>query len=1005
MIVSDTIDGLQNRWRILEKLAEGDTGDVFRVRALRAESTAILKRPAQEGLPDEIARQAEQINLEARILKVLGATPLSEGSKGVKVPRLLDESMPGSSTSTFIVVEEAPGASLASLARLARFKDDPNGSLNRVADQDSSESGTIQPFLDAVAAGGLPRHVLLRTALGLLHLFDIIHTHPTRWIDSESSGVIWNDVKPAHLFWDPAGAALWVIDWGNAQFLEPGNEAVAREDYHQFFEEIGRLVVENDPSLYAELEWPDSSESGQEELAAFRSRLSEALDSETARLNELRGREAFLAALTLPDDDSLSELSGVQDQILGFGLLPDHHALAGLRLRYTAGLVRDERLDDFRRSCSENKGIPGAETEKWNLLAYIADEIRVESDSSTHWQLALLAGLEDNWTNALWKLCELTAADASEARWKRLWGKVRRMTPEIDPNSPTSLAAVLELTRQMEVIIQRPEALEGAPSSPHEADSEQCPAPMETLQTLLGQLKNIVIKKWSQTGPVPPGADLTYQAIDEITARLKEIAAGPDTPLGVALADLERALAQPRAQSEIFMDAWRGRGFRTAGQGLRHMLVWDPDRRRVLRAYRAVEAAPAWLDELSGGPQKGERLPDFCLRMEFQGRELRSQVASAGWLEAAIGLLAELRSGARPGDLVQERPELTAEFSWLRKFKRRQVPELVPRPAISYPNNKPKTLREGSLGQGGDLLLAEALDTWAPEARGSSARVFLGYLSGQSGALRQAAIKLMRSDKVEYALPLFAEEARVLTAMQDVPGVMKWLECGFLHLDDEQELPHENRAGDGRSLTGALVRLKPDEAGFFLSELDARASDGWLPYLALEKKNNQDNLLALCDTGYTQGSFLPLELAAQIAIQITDILQAAHERQVVYRDHKILHYYWHSSSRRVTIIDWNVARLHPGGLPEGETRLDLVQFGARALHHLFTGRPAPGALPAGPTSPQEIETAPVSYDTAWTYDDQQRLPVEIRQLIAEVLNGAYDRADRLKEDLLAQAPA
>jgi hypothetical protein len=86
-------------------------------------------------------------------------------------------------------------------------------------------------------------------------------------------------------------------------------------------------------------------------------------------------------------------------------------------------------------------------------------------------------------------------------------------------------------------------------------------------------------------------------------------------------------------------------------------------------------------------------------------------------------------------------------------------------------------------------------------------------------------------------------------------------------------------------------------------------------------------------------------------------------------------------------------------------QLDLVQFGARALHHLFTGRPAPGALPVGPNQPQEIEAAPHSYSTSWTYDDQQRLPIELRQIITAVLEGVYESAERLREDLLAQSPA
>jgi hypothetical protein len=140
----------------------------------------------------------------------------------------------------------------------------------------------------------------------------------------------------------------------------------------------------------------------------------------------------------------------------------------------------------------------------------------------------------------------------------------------------------------------------------------------------------------------------------------------------------------------------------------------------------------------------------------------------------------------------------------------------------------------------------------------------------------------------------------------------------------------------------------------------------------------------------------------QIAVQICAVLESAHAKNVVYRDHKILHYYWDPLQRKVSVIDWNVAKWHSEGLSETEKHLDLVQLGARALHHLFTGRPAPGALPVGPTRPDEVDMAPQSYSVAWTYDDKQRLSTDLRNILSELLAGSYDSAGKLREDLLLQ---
>jgi serine/threonine protein kinase len=162
--------------------------------------------------------------------------------------------------------------------------------------------------------------------------------------------------------------------------------------------------------------------------------------------------------------------------------------------------------------------------------------------------------------------------------------------------------------------------------------------------------------------------------------------------------------------------------------------------------------------------------------------------------------------------------------------------------------------------------------------------------------------------------------------------------------------------------------------------------------------NRQDNLLYLCDIGYTHGRFLPILDGLIIAIQICNILETAHARNIIYRDHKILHYYWQENQNGVFMIDWNIAKRFPTGLSDTDTQFDLVQFGARALHYIFAGRPAPGALPLGPNRPDEIEAASRVYAAQWTYDDQ-RLPKDIKTLLEAVLSGSYTTARQLRDAL------
>jgi serine/threonine protein kinase len=258
----------------------------------------------------------------------------------------------------------------------------------------------------------------------------------------------------------------------------------------------------------------------------------------------------------------------------------------------------------------------------------------------------------------------------------------------------------------------------------------------------------------------------------------------------------------------------------------------------------------------------------------------------------------------------------------------------------------------------------------------------------------------LRSDQLDYALPLFIEEIQVLTLLRDVPGVTPLVECGFIKHHEGQSLPSDESHASAEKLSGEVIHYGVEGAQNFLASMDRQISLGWLPYLALPRREPAYNLLRYCDASNTHGWFLPLRHSLLLSLQICDILQFAHDRNIVYRDHKILHYYWDAEAHGVTVIDWNIARRHPQGLSDEEIQFDLVQFGARGLHHILTGRPALGSLPLGPNRPEEIEKASTSYPVNWTYDDE-RLPNPLRLILEQTLNQGYTQVRDLRQDLLA----
>ena len=365
-----------------------------------------------------------------------------------------------------------------------------------------------------------------------------------------------------------------------------------------------------------------------------------------------------------------------------------------------------------------------------------------------------------------------------------------------------------------------------------------------------------------------------------------------------------------------------------------------------------------------------------------------------------------MRKGARSADLMIEHPEIATEIPWLNEFRSREVLSLPSTRSLTIERDKtPVTAsvtvvgsQEAKLGPGNEVALGDPLDTWVPEARGSSARVFAGTLRDRTGKDLPYAIKVMRPDRVEYALPLFREEAHILSLLRDVQGVSPLVECGYLRLEDDVQLPAEDRHLSAAHLYGQVVRFGVEQVQNYLSSMDRYISQDWVPYLALERRDQNQNLLKYCDAGITHGWFLPLRESLLLSIQICDILQNAHDRNIVYRDHKILHYYWDPATHGVISIDWNIAKRHAEGLDEPERIFDLVQFGARALHHILTGRPAPGALPLGPNRPDEIEQASTNYAVNWTYDDE-RLPNRVKEILEQVLNQGYTQVRDLRADL------
>jgi serine/threonine protein kinase len=985
---SQIVTGQQYKWCLLDKLGEGDAGEVYRVQSLLGGKPAILKRPRKSAFSSDVLRQAAQIKTESKLLTALSGVTGASWS----IPALLDQSpaFEGLGESFFIILEEAPGFDLMSLSRLAR------------SGMPAPGNSELDFFLQQIASSGkLPEPILVRSLLGLIDMLDAIHQVVALDEGVQQYGIVWNDIKPDHLFWDPSRAGLTVIDWGNGFFLEKDGTTKDRrhasaDDYLQLVQAMGAFLADASPQLHARLDWPEAlTPDGvyAEAVQPLKDRLLSLWSEMSSQLQGLRNAAASLYGSARPAQADLAQSADLQRQFVVFGELPDFSGAIHLHTRLALSLVSANDLAQTRQVCLQAASLPASPVEKWELLAEILQvALRQPAPLQSSFSSALVAGIADDGPAMLWELMESIGEESLPDWWEGLSQGVRRVYLGLGAETITPYQAVCRLFFTLQSLILRM----GDQKSGVTPDVESLPDREEFLRIF----DNEVLKKWKDLEPAPPHAGIAYDDIDGVLGEVELLLPG-------TAEKLEAVLSQPRAQAQIVLDAWERRDFEKARQGLRRLLLWDPYRRRLSSADKAIASASRWLSDVRKGARPDEPFYDYLTSIELTGRNLRNRVGQAGWLSLILDALKRLRKGVRPADLLMDHPEVLDELPWLYEFRSREILALPRTRTLTLERDAAPATRaapisgivEGKLDLDMDLLLGEPLDTWVSEARGSSARVFAGYLRDRQGKPWAHAIKIMRPERLEYALPLFKEEARVLSLLRDVPAVTPVVEYGFLRLQEGLRFPGDESHAAADDLRGDLLRYGVEEVQNFLVSMERQLASGWLPYLALVLRDRQYNLIKYCDAGYTHGWFLPLRESLMLGIQICDVLQVAHERNIVYRDHKILHYYWDPAAHGIAMIDWNIAKHLPHGLSAAEEQLDLVQFGARALHHILTGRPAPGALPLGPNQPEEIERAASSYVVNWTYDDE-RLPMRLKEILERVLSQGYAHIKDLRADLL-----
>ena len=222
--MAKTIRAEKQNWLLIEKIGSGDAGEVWRVESETNHQRAVLKRPVQNVSGGTMIRQASQIEAEGKILANLEGVDSKRNHILVHTPLLIDKSPAGTSGTSglFIISEEVTGKSITSL-------------------------------LDKLRQGHSPfsQVLTLKVLAASFQLLRQVH----------AKGILWNDVKMDHIFWDETENKMSFIDWGNGLRFDPdapGEQVNPGLDFQQLVNEGRQLLTQIAPGLIQDLAWPVS---------------------------------------------------------------------------------------------------------------------------------------------------------------------------------------------------------------------------------------------------------------------------------------------------------------------------------------------------------------------------------------------------------------------------------------------------------------------------------------------------------------------------------------------------------------------------------------------------------------------------------------------------------------------------------------------------------------------------------------------------------------------------
>lgn len=591
------VTGRKRVWQLLETVGRGDAGEVVRVEAELAREQGVMKRPVQNVSGGTIVRQARQIENEGKVLALLDGLDVERHGRKIHTPLLMDQSIEGttSSANLFIVSEEVSGVSVSELLRRK-------------------------------LQGGAPisQALVLKVLAAAFQMLQNAH----------EKGVIWNDVKMDHIFWDAETKVLSFIDWGNSLNLNDqssDDKASPMLDFRQLLEEGRSLIEQTSPELIADIGWPLSSgQLDDQEINHLQMRVEYMETYLSMRIIEYK----LLFGRYLKSLDSLDGLKQTLELM---------HALQQLGVEVEATNLLSASQSFILKSLDRGE-------HKQALEVFQVLETELSRDLSPNWQLAgyllqhfsgadpaqfaelLHAIFDSNWTDAAWTYRESFLDDKTPPSSDPIINSMRSLKLNLKAYSPISTDLTVlrqQSKRWLETAIQK----------------QLAPELISALQNLTDRISQIEFS-WQDFQPGEKLGD-KFLHLRQVMESFTALQLRPAT-------DLQTSILAAMSRIREIYRAWAECDLVAARKHTRDLFLIEPSLSYLPDLEADFGKMIDWLDILNKGPAENQPVNAFASELLESLPPLSDRLGEVSWLTSLLHALRSMKSAQAIENLREE---------------------------------------------------------------------------------------------------------------------------------------------------------------------------------------------------------------------------------------------------------------------------------------------------------------------------------------------------------------